>query len=75
MDTVDEYYFFHNGDLVKTMAKNLADKVFAESVNAYGLYYDGSIKHEVEYHAKGKFGIFEFDFKWTSYQTRPVVLH
>lgn len=75
MDSVEEYYFFHNGNLVKTMPKNIADKVFSESVNAYGIYYDGSFKGDVEYHAKGELGVIDFDFKWTTYQVKPRILH
>ena len=75
MDSVNEYHFFHNGKLVETALENMANKIFSESVNAYGVYYDGQIKNnEVEYHAKGESGIWDFDFKWNSYMVKPRVL-
>ena len=74
MDSVNEYLFFHNGNLVKSMPENIANKVFAESVNAFGVYYDGNLKTDVEYQAKGEVGVIEFDFKWTSYAVKPRIL-
>lgn len=69
-----EYVFLHEGEVVGVYSQGMAEKILSESVNAFGIAYDGKTQG-VEYHAKGSKGILDFDFYWSEFTTQNRVLH
>lgn len=73
-DKVVEYCFWDEGLMVGKYSESVKQTILKESVNAYGVPYSGD-NASGKFHAKGKFGIIEFDFFWNVMTEKERIVH
>ena len=74
LDTVTEFFFFNGDEFIGSYSEIMTSLILENSANSYGIAYHDAKKDDL-FHAKGTYGIHNYDFYWTRYEAKERMVH